>query len=376
MSVRYRNVALFEADWTSLVGYGVMLGLAWVLVAFSTARALQPGPSMYAKTISIVIPAVFAIVLFAGGLGMLLHGLFDQALRIARWTVFGTVSVVTAIVLNSIWISAVDFGFSAALFTLVNAAISGAVLGFLVGLYDAHKARLKQDLAAESDHTTELSQRLSVINRVLRHDMRHQTQLIQGHAERLRDEEVSSATAADQITRANDRLLDLAEQARKLQELLGGDRFESERIDLVTLVESACEPIQQRHPDLDIDCQLPKERPVQASPLVKDVLKELLDNAAVHNGAEHPRVSLSVSTTKSADRPVELTVSDNGPGLPETEPVRQEESYESQMHHSNGFGLWFVTWVVEDTGGTIDFSTPDREGVGTEITMRFPAPSQ
>ncbi|MFP4530410.1 MAG: sensor histidine kinase [Halodesulfurarchaeum sp.] len=375
MTVGYRTIAPTDTDWASHVGYGVMLGLAWVLVAFSTARALQPGPSLPARLVSVAIPTIFAITLFVGGFGLFLHDLLDEAFRIAKWTVLGTAAVVTAVVANSIWFTYVDFAFDAALYTLVNAAISGAILGFLVGIYDAHRTQLEQDLTAESEHAAELAQRLSVINRVLRHDMRHQTQLIQGHADRLIQGNLDRETAAGRIQQANDRLLDLAEQTRKLQELLSGERFGTDRIDLVEYAERACETVQARHPELEIDCDLPAERPVRATPLIEDVIKELLDNAVIHNDANPPRATLSVSVDADAKRPVELTVLDNGPGLPETEPSRDGVSLESQLHHSNGFGLWFVTWVIEDTAGEIEISSLDRPEAGTEIALRFPTPS-
>lgn len=372
MTVGYRKIAPADVDWTVQVGYGVILGLAWVLVAFSTARALQPGPSLPARLVSVAIPTIFAITLFVGGFGLFLHDLLDEAFRVAKWTVLGTAAVVIAVVANSIWFSYVDFAFDAALYTLVNAAISGAILGFLVGIYDAHRTQLEQDLEAESEHAAELAQRLSVINRVLRHDMRHQTQLIQGHADRLATGDLGRERAAGQIKRANDRLLDLAEQTRKLQQLLSGDRFGTDRIDLVECADRACEMVQTRHPELEIECDMPADRTVRATPLIEDVIKELLDNAAIHNDREPPRATLSIAVDGDPEH-VELTVVDNGPGLPDTEPSRDADSLESKLHHSNGFGLWFVTWVLEDTAGQIDISTPDRPDVGTEITLRLPA---
>lgn len=376
MTLGYRSSPFRDVDWPSLVGLGALLGLAWLLVAFSTARALQAAPGYYSQAISIVIPTVFALTLFAGGIGIFIYGLIDQTARIAKWTGLGTASVIAAVVLNSLWVAPVRFEFDVALYTLVNAAIGGAVLGFLVGLYDAHQTHLKQELAAENQHSSELTQRLSVINRVLRHDMRHQTQLIQGHAERLVEDDTDATTAAARIVQANDRLLDLSEQARKLQELLSGERFGTERVDVVALAELACEKTAARHPSLSINCDLPPTQPICGSPLLTDVFKEVLDNAAVHNPADRGSVTLSLTTDGPTERPIVVTVADDGPGIPDTEPIRHGEVCESQLHHSNGFGLWFATWVVEETGGHIDIRTPETAGVGTEIEMRFPTPTE
>lgn len=363
-----------EAEWTSMAGLGGLLGLAWVLVAFSAARAFQSGATGYGEVLNLLIPTVFGLTLFAGGVGILVYGLLDQADRIAQWTGLGSIGVFAAVALNTVLIPAGGFDFGVVFYTLVNGAIGGAVLGFLVGLYDAHQNRLQADLEAEHEHSTQLSQRLSVINRVMRHDMRHQTQLIRGHAQRLLDGTDDIQTAATRIANANERLLDLAEEARQLQELLSGERYGPEELDIVEICERAVDRVQKRHPELGVDRDLGHSQSIRGSPLVEDVLGELLDNAVHHNHDGDPRVSIELSTDPANDRPITLRIRDNGPGIPESEPLRQATATESPLEHSNGFGLWFATWVIEETDGEIEIETPDETGIGTEITMRFHRP--
>ncbi|MFB6086720.1 MAG: hypothetical protein ABEJ84_07960, partial [Halodesulfurarchaeum sp.] len=301
MTLGLRTIAPAEADWTAHVGFGVLVGLAGVLIALSTALAIQSRPTLPGRLISVAVPTVFTFSLFVGGLGVLLHDLLDEALRIAKWTVLGTAMVLTGVVANFIWLTYVDIGFDGTLYTFVNAAIIGAILGFLVGIYDAHGAQLKRNLATESEQTDVLTQRLSVINRVLRHDMRHQTQLVQGHADRLAEGDLDRERAAVQIRQANTRLLDLAEQTRKLQELLGGNRFGAEPLDLVEYALRACDRVKTRHPEFEVNCDLPASRQVEASPLVEDVITELLENAAIHNDADRPQATLVISVDPGSD---------------------------------------------------------------------------
>ena len=375
VSVRHWSSALPDVELPALVGVGALLGLAWSLTALSVLRVLQAGSPLQDHLLGLVTPVVFAVTLFAGGLAVLHHELLEEAFDIAVWTVLGTAGVPAAVVLSSLWLPYEEFGFRPAFFTLVNAAVGGAVLGFLVGLYDAQKRQLRQDLGAEHAHSAQLSRRLSVINRVLRHDMRHQTQLIQGHTQRLEDGELPPAVAAQEIRRANDRLLDLADQARKLQALFSGDQFAPRPLDLATVVDNACERIRERRPALALDCHLEDASPIEGTPLLEDVLVELLDNAAVHNPSDRPEATVSVRETADSRRPVKLVVRDDGPGIQEHEPA-QENCAESALHHSDGFGLWFVRWVVEDTGGELTIESPDREGVGTAVELAFPAPAE
>jgi len=375
VSVRHWSSALPDVELPALVGVGALLGLAWSLTALSVLRVLQTGMPLQHQILGLATPVVFALTLFAGGLAVLRHELLDEAFDIAVWTVLGTAGVPAAVVLSSLWLPYEEFGFRPAFFTLVNAAVGGAVLGFLVGLYDAQKRQLRRDLGAEHAHSAQLSRRLSVINRVLRHDMRHQTQLIQGHTQRLEDGEVSPAVAAEEIKRANDRLLDLADQARKLQALFSGDQFAPRPLDLATVTQNACETIRDRHPALALDCHLDATAPIEGTPLLEEVIVELLDNAVVHNPSDGPGATVRIREVPVSQRPVRLVVEDDGPGIPETEPA-QENCAESALHHSDGFGLWFVRWVVEDTGGDLSIESPDQEDVGTAVELAFPAPTE
>ena len=374
VSVRHWRTDLPDVDLSVLVGVGALLGLAWSLTALSVLRVLQASSPLHGQALSLATPVVFAVTLFAGGLAVLKHGLLEEAFDIAVWTGLGTAGLPAAVVLSSLWLPYGEFGFRSAFFTLVNAAVGGAVLGFLVGLYDAQKRQLRRDLGDEHAHSAQLSRRLSVINRVLRHDMRHQTQLIQGHTQRLQEEDIDPDVAAREIRHANDRLLDLADQARKLQALFSGDKFAPRPLDLATVTRNACETISNRRPALDLDCHVESATPIEGTPLLEDVIVELLDNAAVHNPSDRPRATVSIREVPLSKRPVRLVVRDDGPGIPDTEPA-QENCAESALYHSDGFGLWFVRWVVEDTGGEVTFQTPDREDVGTAVELAFPAPA-
>ncbi|MFW6384421.1 MAG: sensor histidine kinase [Halodesulfurarchaeum sp.] len=375
MSVRYWDSTLPDAGLPALVGLGALLGLAWSLATLSVVQMLQAWPALGEHLVDVASPVVFAVALFVGGIVLHRRGLVEEALAIACWTVLGTVGVPAAVVLSSLWVHVSGFGFHPALFTLVNAATGGAVLGFLVGIYDAEKRKLRRDLGTEHAHSARLSRRLSVINRVLRHDMRHQTQLIQGHARRLEDNDVEPEVAVKEIRAANDRLLDLAEKARKLQALSSGEEFLPRPLDLTTVAENACETVRERHPDLSIDCRLGATAPIEGTPLLEEVIVELLENAAEHNPTDHPTATVSIREVEESPQPVRLIVRDNGPGIPESEPV-PENGMESPLDHSNGFGLWFVRWVVEETGGTVEIERSEREREGAVVEVGFSRPER
>lgn len=358
---------------SSLVGTGALLGVGWVLVAFATVRVVEPTLTTADTLVAIAVPAFLGLTFFAGGAAILRQGLHDRTARIAYWTILGVVVITAAVVVTILGTRTARFGFSRSLFVLTGSAASGAVLGFLVGLYDANQHQLRGDLESATDRATRESQRRSVLNRVLRHDTRHQAQLVRGHAEQLRDGAMDPEEAAERVIRATDRMVSVADQARKLESLHREDSVARGPVDLVEAVDTACDRAAERYPALDLECDLPRERLVASSSLLADAVEHLLVNAAEHNDADSPRAMVTVESTDDPALPVRLRITDDGPGMPASEPVVGDATEESDLRHSSGFGLWFVKWVVEETGGEIEVDAPDRPDVGTRITLALPA---
>jgi len=109
---------------------------------------------------------------------------------------------------------------------------------------------------------------------------------------------------------------------------------------------------------------------VRADPAqLSQVLWNLLRNAAE---AMHARgyVELRVSAPADATH-VELSVRDEGPGIPAEQQARVFDPFFTTKEGGTGFGLAIVHRVVEDNGGTIELDS--RASVGTTFRLRFPA---
>jgi len=246
-----------------------------------------------------------------------------------------------------------------------------------VGVVEANQKRIQANLADTRDEAQLLSQRLSVLNRILRHDIRTQTQLLYGYTDRLESGDLSVSAAAAKIDEANQRLIELSEDAQTLQKLFDGVEFENERLDLVTLVHEAGETVQATHERLRIEYDLPEARPVYAPPMLAQAIEHLLYNIVEHTDTDEPLAEVSVTVEETATRPVRLTVADNGPGIPTIEMIHGTGECESQLRHSKGLGLWLVTWIVEEGGGDLDIETTPSADVGTVVTIALrPPPDQ
>jgi len=97
------------------------------------------------------------------------------------------------------------------------------------------------------------------------------------------------------------------------------------------------------------------------------VLDNLVENAVVHNDAPTPVVTVGARAT---DTGIEVSVADNGPGIPSTERAVVETGDEDALAHGSGLGLWAVKWGAVQLGGELAFE--DRKPRGTVVMIAIP----
>ena len=209
---------------------------------------------------------------------------------------------------------------------------------------------------------------ISVINRVLRHNLRNKMTVITGYAEMLEEElDGDRAAKATQISDTAERLLDLSESARRIEENRELSP-ELEPVDLVPVVDRLVSQTRMRYPDASATVDAPDTVVAETDERIETALWEVLDNAAKHSG-DSPSLKIDVTVT---DLQVEIAVKDDGPGLPETERKVLESNTETQLVHGQGLGLWLVDWIVTSLDGEVD-ATPSPEG--TTVAIYLPRPS-
>lgn len=211
-------------------------------------------------------------------------------------------------------------------------------------------------------------QGLSVLNRVLRHNVRNELSVVLGGLERLK---AGSEDAGPIVEEAIDRLLRTSEKARSVEVALRRGPVAGGPVDLGAIVanratEAACE-----FPDARVDVTAPAGCWVTGNGLLDDLVDELLDNALRHAAREEPTVEVTVDSSAADGAWTELVVADDGPGIPAAELEALDADAESPLDHASGLGLWLVTWVVERLGGELTFETP--ESGGTTVRVRLPA---
>ncbi|EMA68542.1 histidine kinase N-terminal 7TM domain-containing protein [Halorubrum distributum] len=212
-------------------------------------------------------------------------------------------------------------------------------------------------------------QRLQVLNRVLRHDLKNDTNVIGGYADLLRDHvDEEGDPYLDIIDRKVRTLTHLSDQAREIDVALHSDAGRTE-IDLAALVERLCESLESSFPHATVTATVPESAVVSADELLESAVRNVLENAVVHNDGDDPHVEATVVADGDGDR-FRLDVADDGPGIPPVERTVFSEARETALEHASGLGLWLVHWIVTESGGDLEINT--REPTGTVVRMWLP----
>ncbi|WP_058367505.1 PAS domain S-box protein [Haloparvum sedimenti] len=197
----------------------------------------------------------------------------------------------------------------------------------------------------------EREQRLAVLDRVLRHDLRNRLNVVIGHASGIEAGEGEIAHHVDRIKKASENLLSLSNAARRFRSALRGD-VDLEPVQLDEVVATAAAGICDDYPHAEIETTLASVS-VLANDSVAVAVEELLTNAVVHCDRDpHVRVSLERDPGVDEGPTAVLRVTDNGPGIREADRAPLAGTDETPTEHASGIGLWLVRWTVEDAGGT------------------------
>ena len=211
-------------------------------------------------------------------------------------------------------------------------------------------------------------QQLSVLDRVLRHNLRNKMTVLCGRAEMIR--QASSLDRAREHAREIDEvatnLLSLSETARSIQTVIADETSGTVRVDLSRVVEDVVATVRDRYPNATVTADVPDDAAVRAHESIDVAVKELVENAIVHNDGDDPRVDVSIAVD---DAEATLTVADDGPGIPPTERAVLSADAESPLEHTDRLGLWLVRWTLNLSDSEFTFDCNDPRG--TVVTVRF-----
>lgn len=237
---------------------------------------------------------------------------------------------------------------------VLNTALGGALFGVVLGHLYGQTVVQRHELEARE-------QRLSVMTRILRHNLRNELNVARGYVGVAAGR--ASDPVADNLSKAAvalDDLISTAERTIDVQRTLDST---PSTVDLVDATDQAVASVRSAHPDRPIELDAAQSAlEVAALPEITDALEELIENACLH-GADPVAVRVSTDAGRGT-----VEIIDQGTGVPRWELEAIEGGEESSLQHGSGLGLWIAHWVVEGSGGTLSFES------NGETTVRVTLP--
>jgi len=194
---------------------------------------------------------------------------------------------------------------------------------------------------------------LEVLNKMVRHDIRNNLQLVLAYSETLESHvDETGEEYLEKVLESAQQAVEITQVARDVAEVLLETESGLEPIALRNVLIQEIENIGSRYDEAIIET--PRDLPtmtVMGGEMLHSVVRNLLQNAISHNDAAVPKVRVSVEETEDSAL---VRFEDNGPGIPQEEKeLIFEEGNKGLESEGSGLGLYLVQTVVENYGGDV-----------------------
>lgn len=342
-----------RAPLPSLLIVAMGVGLA-VLAVVTHVREFSALDGSIGPLIALLVDGVPALALAYAGYWL---STTDLSLR-GQWTAFTWClvgGVAFAAVTGVTFLVRVFEGRSVAepIFPLLVAAEAGALAGLTAGYFNARARR-------DARRARTVSDALTFVNRLVRHDLRNDLNVIVNHAALVARSSDGGSGPGDPevvVDRADEALAHI-ETTRTIADTLVGDA-DLGPVDLVPVVTELADHVEEAF-GVSVVVDVPDRAFVTANDGLRSVVDNLLENAVEHgSGDERPGAAdlhVAVTVERGPDT-VRLRVSDDGPGIA---PARRAALFGADGDDSGGLSL--VETLVEAYGGDVRLADDDADG--------------
>jgi signal transduction histidine kinase len=326
----------------------VVAAVGFLLTRYAVAAALRMDVRTAAFVLGEAPFLVLGLTLSTFGVALTVSARDGEYVRtVTTWCLLGVggIGALLALVETEAMLTAMASGLRTE--SVPRLLLGGAVGGTITGVYSARNLEQRASLSNRTD-------RLTVLNRVLRHEVLNKLTAVRGYAESDHPERT------DRIRRNADRI----EAAISQVGLLAGTDDPRAVVDLGRVTDEAVAAARERHPEATFEAStVPVD--VRATHRMDTVLKHLLDNAVDHAETEAPHVAVTVEAGGASAR---VTVHDEGPGMS----ADQREAFVNGDlprfdDPTAGFGLAITRLLLDEADAAVSV----REDDGTAVTLGF-----
>jgi signal transduction histidine kinase len=223
----------------------------------------------------------------------------------------------------------------------------------------------------------ERSSMVSVLNRVLRHNVRNDVNVIAGQAEYLEDR-IDDECIGDQLETIEETALGLAtisDRTRRIRQLLTEDPEGETTLRLGDRLETALEGVRQSTSEATVTLERPGDSAVvvEGTSTLPTVIADVVERVVIANeGAIRVDVTVaSRAVGDGGDGAAVVRIDDDGEGLPDLDVRAVESDAETPLRHAEGLELWCLEWAVKRADGELD-----TRPAGATIEVRLPEGSR
>lgn len=337
----------------------VVAGLGFLLTRFTVTLAVSDGPTAF--VFGGVVPLVLGLGLSAFGVALTV-GEFERGFvrTVTLWCLAGTGAMFVLVLLTLVGNGSMGpLSTGASRTYLSNFLIGGGVGGALTGVYAGRSNRQRHELEQQAA-------RLDLVNRILRDRVLNALTVIRGRVEIA--ESRDGIGTADVLSVVDDRSAGVQQVVENMKHITnGGADLSLDAVPVVPCVESGVDAVRETHPtaEYDLRTDVPADLRVRANTMLDNLVAHLVENAVVYSDSSR----VEVAVTDSEDT-VTISVSDDGPGLPDRQlDLLERGEIGSYEDRSTGFGLDLVRLLVRSYGGRTAATVTDG---GTTITLTLP----
>lgn len=214
-------------------------------------------------------------------------------------------------------------------------------------------------------------QQLDALNRILRHDIRNDMNIIVGWGELLEEHlNESEKEPLEKILSAANNVIDLTKVAREYAEsVVHKSDMDVKPVPLSSVLQDEVDLRKEMfpHAEFHLSDKIPQVE-VKANEMLSSVFRNLLNNAVQHNDKDEPVVEIEVESLRNE---AVVHISDNGPGIPPkiTESIF-EEGTKGISSSGTGMGLSIVQTLIEQFDGEIEIA--ENTPTGTIVRVHLP----
>ena len=218
----------------------------------------------------------------------------------------------------------------------------------------------------------EQNERLELLNRIVRHDIRNDMQLVQGMADLLDDISAEAGEPhLETIRTRTEHVIELTDLMGELMDALvaeSGDDLEPTNLSFV--LDREVREASGSYPNATIRTRgnVPLVE-VTANDMLRSVFRNLLNNAVQHHDSDEPTVEVSAEVDGDW---VLVQIADDGPGI---DPDRREAVFgkgeKGLESEGTGLGLYLVYTLVDHYGGAVWIEDNEPRGSVFNVRLRL-----